>query len=658
MNQSDFIRRVRQLESGGAAQDQRFQWRVLGWLLLGYGVIGGTALLAMLAPVALFLALLFSKHLIVALLFGGSLLAASHFGWRLLKTLLAVPVEHGEDALPLQRQQAPKLFELLDTLERAFQVRVHQVRLDARLNAAIRQQPRLGGLLGSRNTLIIGVPLLATFTLEQTTAVLAHEFAHLRGDHGRFGSHVYQMRLSWYRLRHHLERQRSYASYPLLRFLRWYAPRFNAESFVLNRASEYAADQASARLTSAEDAATALLVSHLADLWLDRVFWPHVYRHSREHAEPDVAPYHLLLGLTPPADSLPLAEMVMPWSQVFRDPKEWINQTILMHEQLSRLTDYDDTHPCLYDRISALGMEADLPPLPLPCDYPASQVLLGESLPVLAQHLNGLWREHQRGYWHEQHQLHEPPELATYHGLLRKQATQAFSAEDWLQLAIAQMALGKPDEECRLSLRAALTAEPQHARSLYQLGLLAIRMENWAEAPDILQQAMQADPQLEAACLDALARMAMLQDDDLAAERYLLAHDEALRRYGRSRQELACVDASDNLQCPTLSAYQRKQLQEALQPVRSWVRQVWVAHKVSRLNPRHTTWLLLVEPQTSAAESLLSPVRSSHTEACRVWLDRHTVPMPDYYQDHVLTRHDALLLARLPECALPLFDPA
>lgn len=657
MNQSDFIRRVRQLEAGGANQDQRFQWRVLGWLLLGYGVIGGFALLSTLVPVTLFLSLLFSKHVLVALLFGGSLLAASHFGWRLLKTLRSPPVDDEDSVLRLQRHQAPQLFELLDHLGEVFKVRLHQVHLDARLNAAIRQQPRFGGLLGSRNTLTIGIPLLATFTIEQATAVLAHEFAHIRGDHGRFGSHVYQMRLSWYRLRRHLERHNSYASYPLLRFLRWYAPRFNAESFVLNRASEYAADQAAARLTSAEHAATALMVSYLADHWMDRVFWPHVYRHSREQAEPVVAPYHFLLGLPVPEGCTALADMAMPWSEVFRDPKEWINQTILMHEFLSRLTDYDDTHPCLYDRIEALGVDADLPPLPLPCNEPASRHLLDGGLPDIAQRLDQQWRQQHRAYWHDQHQLHEAPELATYHGLLRKKATQAFSAEDWLQLAMAQMALDKPHEECRQSLREALTAEPQHARSLYQLGLLAIRMENWTEAPEILQQAMQADPHLEAACLDALARLAMLQDDDLAAERYLLAHDKELRRYGRSRQELACLDVSDDLQRPTLSAYQRKQLQEALQPVRAWVRQVWVTHKVSRLNPRYTTWLLLAEPRHGATETLMRPIWPSGAEECRIWLDRHTVPMPDYYQDHVLSRHDAQLLARLPECGLPLLEP-
>ena len=67
---------------------------------------------------------------------------------------------------------------------------------------AIVQRPRFGLFGGARNHLVIGMPLMMALDRQRFLAVLAHEYGHLRGDHGRFHAWVYRARASWNRHDH------------------------------------------------------------------------------------------------------------------------------------------------------------------------------------------------------------------------------------------------------------------------------------------------------------------------------------------------------------------------------------------------------------------------------------------------------------------------
>ncbi|MBA3686937.1 MAG: M48 family metalloprotease, partial [Planctomycetes bacterium] len=84
-----------------------------------------------------------------------------------------------------------------------------------------------------------------------------HELGHLRGAHGRFGAWIYRQRCTWARLGQAVqaEGRRDWVFGP---FLRWFAPYFNAYTFVLARLHEYQADAAAARVASAQTAGSAL----------------------------------------------------------------------------------------------------------------------------------------------------------------------------------------------------------------------------------------------------------------------------------------------------------------------------------------------------------------------------------------------------------------
>src|SRR6516225_1867399 len=102
---------------------------------------------------------------------------------------------------PIANSDAPELFALIDKLRRALGApRFHHVLITEDFNAAVVQFPRLGLLGWYRNTLLIGLPLMKALTRQQLAAVLAHEFGHLAGGHGRLGNWIYRLRFGWARL--------------------------------------------------------------------------------------------------------------------------------------------------------------------------------------------------------------------------------------------------------------------------------------------------------------------------------------------------------------------------------------------------------------------------------------------------------------------------
>ena len=86
------------------------------------------------------------------------------------------------------------------------------------------------------NYLVLGLPLLRALSPAEFRAVLAHEFGHLSGKHGRFSGWIYRVRQTWIQILVSVHQERSYASFLFEPFLEWYAPYLNAYSFVLARA--------------------------------------------------------------------------------------------------------------------------------------------------------------------------------------------------------------------------------------------------------------------------------------------------------------------------------------------------------------------------------------------------------------------------------------
>jgi Zn-dependent protease with chaperone function len=280
----------------------------------------------------------------------------------------------------IRREQAPALFAAIDETRRALRApRVHRVLLENDLNAAVIQHPRLGILGWHENVLFLGLPLLQSLDEAQFRAVLAHEFGHLSGAHSRFGGWIQRLEATWRRLLSRLEEEEHWSTFIFRPFFRWYSPYFAAYTFVLRRANELEADRDASELTSARALGDALVSLNLKGTDLEHRFWPGVRELVSERPEPDVAPYTRMgerLAHGPERE----------------DAEHWLPQYLALRTTLA------DTHPCLDDRLTALDVEARIPP---PVEASAADTLLGDAHAELAQRLDAEWRAGVEDRWRE-----------------------------------------------------------------------------------------------------------------------------------------------------------------------------------------------------------------------------------------------------------------
>lgn len=234
MDRADFIHLVRLSEHASAEDSKAYRRSVAAFAALGYAWVVSCLLLA-----AAILAWVTSSMLRGQ--FKGAyiwlLLAAGGLLWTSLRALWCRLEE--PQGVPLSAADAPALFEALERIRKKIKgPPIHRVLLDADFNASISQHPRFGLLGGGVNYLTIGLPLLLAVDRPRFLAVLAHEYGHLRGDHGRFAAWIYRTRLSWARLNHGLRNDEGPVAAATQAFLRWYFPRFSAKTFALARQDE------------------------------------------------------------------------------------------------------------------------------------------------------------------------------------------------------------------------------------------------------------------------------------------------------------------------------------------------------------------------------------------------------------------------------------
>lgn len=374
MDRADFVHLVRLSEHASADDSARYRRGVAAFAALGY--------LWVLACLGLAVGIV--AWVVVSVADGRFNFTR---GWLLLfalgllwATLRALWVHFDEpDGEPLTRADAPGLFEALDRIrERIKGPPVHRVYLDDNFNASIRQVPRFGLFGGALNSLSVGLPLLMMLDRQRLLSVLAHEYGHLRGNHGRLSAWIYRTRLSWLRLDASLQRDEGVMALVSQAFFRWYFPRFAAKTFALARQDEYEADRISGRLLGTAVAAAALTEVAIRGNWYASEFWPwHWARAEREPLPP--GPFAALRqrARTPPSE-------------------EFARQAL--REAMRRVSDLDDTHPVLRDRLEALNQKAALPAW---SQRPALDMLADKHKWI--SHFDNAWRRAHAADWKQHH---------------------------------------------------------------------------------------------------------------------------------------------------------------------------------------------------------------------------------------------------------------
>src|SRR2546430_7178549 len=294
----------------------------------------------MLAVIAAVLALLV---LLAETLSGGVVMALLKLGWPLVVLAYAIlralwvrfPRPEG---IEIVRRDAPELFRAVDDLRRTLACpRFHHVLLTDEWNAGVVQRPRLGPFGWYENYLELGVPLMAGLTPEAFHAGLAHEFGHLSRSHGSFGSWIYRIRATWSHLLESLGQAGHRWRGVFEAFLNRFAPYFNAYSFVLARTREREADRVAGELAGRETLGRALVALSLGDALLKRRYWPSVERLTHDQADPPDGIISQMIG-------------ALRAGAPAHDARSWFDAALRLK------TGVDDTHPCLAERLAALGV--------------------------------------------------------------------------------------------------------------------------------------------------------------------------------------------------------------------------------------------------------------------------------------------------------------
>ena len=455
----------------------------------------------------------------------------------------------------LQPEEAPRLFAVAREVQEALDgPTAHHLLLSDEFNAGIVQVPRFGLFGWTRNYLVVGLPLLKGLSPEEFRSVLAHEFGHLSGRHGRFSGWIYGVRQSWTEILTRVHQERHYASFIFEPFLNWYAPFFNAYTFVLARAQEYEADGYAVDLTGKEVTARMLLRLTTTNRILHHEFWPGFYREVTNVPKPPKDPFAQMLA-------------AMEINVDAGKTTKWVLQELKMR------TGYDDTHPALADRLKGLGYNGDeLSSVAVrealtarePGQSAANYYL--DDLPEdFVSRFDRLWQEQILSTWREQHAqaltaLQRLKELE-FAGKARQLTEDELWERATLVGATQQSSAAMP------LLKEILDLNPDHAGANFALGAILVEQKN-AAGISFLEKAMTLNDETTGeAC--ALAYDFYLERGALPeAESYFARAERFYEKVQKFTDEAMNISDQDRFEAHGLSQPEFEELLTQLNRVR------------------------------------------------------------------------------------------
>lgn len=581
MDADEFRQLVNRLETQSESTPRLYRAKVFALVLLGFAILG-----ALLGAMGFGLVLILGLAAALAWSGGAALALLLNLGKVLL--LLVVPlwyaVLHGTRALlvrlpvpqgrEVSRSDAPPLFDAIAAMRRRMRgPRVHRVLLVDDLNAAVVQRPAFGLAGWPRNHLLLGLPLLEAMTPEEAMAVVAHEYGHLAGSHGRFSAFVYRLRHTWGTILGYAEQVQGWLARLVVPLVRWYAPYFNAYTFVMARRDEYRADAASAELVGAAHAVHALKRVSLASAAHRRFMQQEMERAADEPAPPeDLAERWAACAAELPADA---------------DARRWLS------EALDREPGVTDTHPTLRARLAALDAHGDAagePPPPLPRGGSAAEAWFGDRLALLRTELQSRWADEVRPAWQQRHQQtwQLRGRLAELNGLAQRDVEQEIER---IRL-VMQL---EPQTDLRPALAEFNATHAGHPLGLFLEGVVRLDKDE-PEGLGLLERAVEIDPEATKAVCERAHAFLMRQGDRDAAQVYAARWQrredfEVLRATQMQNIAPSSELAAHGLQPAVVEAIRLRLDTRA----RLHVRRVYLARRIIPIDPGAGQWLLGVE---------------------------------------------------------------
>lgn len=389
MPEDELTRRIRKAEEQARRDYAGYRRGVLGFAVLGY-------LYILFVPIVLAALILGTVWLMMKTRHMYGLEIQFIFGLviALFAYIRALWVPFDEPVgVKLERSDYPALFELVDELSQRLNIQVDYVMADDQFNAMVLQRPRLGFFGWYANYVVLGLPLMQSLPPAHFKSVLAHEFGHISGNHGKSNAFIYNQRVRLVQILTAMHRHSQIAMLMLTKFYDWYYPRFSASSLVIAREHEKQADIQAAEINSNETSGEALVLTdikgaHLADVWAsitDRV--------RTTDVPPDLVYFEI-------------------GEKLAQAPEDEEKALDALATSLRRATDNEDTHPSLSERLRIVNFpEARMSapelyrtvPLRLEKGGSAAEIYFGKKLPSLIQHFSDIWANQTRGSWKNVH---------------------------------------------------------------------------------------------------------------------------------------------------------------------------------------------------------------------------------------------------------------
>ena len=477
MTREEFDDYIQKLEKVSGKNPRLYAARIIALVALAYLyllliLLGSLSLCALMVVMTIYVPAAIKLTLVGLIAFGSIFLAVLRGLW----VKLEPPKGH-----VIMRQQAPKLFALLDELRTALDCKpFHQVLIINDVNAGVLQIPRLGIFGWHRNYLVIGLPLMQILAPDEFKAVLAHEFAHSSRGHGRFGNWLYRVRRTWAQIFNQMAKRRTRWGGFVFKFFNWFWPAFNGHAFVLARANEYEADACSVRLAGADAAANALIRSRVDGAYIGEKFWPDIFARANVENEP-------------PADVMFALGHALKNSPTREDSARWLRQSFLLE------TNNADTHPCLKDRLRAIGRlpveveSGKFPETPLPAPQQnAFEFFFGDNAATIARTVSDEWKKIVAPQWKKRHEHMQ--QVAGQLAALEKPADAPPTvAQTWEKAR--KLAELRGDTAAVPALEQVLALEPKHAGANFVLGRHYLHTDD-PRGVDFIETAIRSDPAL------------------------------------------------------------------------------------------------------------------------------------------------------------------
>lgn len=275
------------------------------------------------------------------------------------------------------------------------------------------------------------------------------------------------------------------------------------------------------------------------------------------------------------------------------DAKQWIEQALAVK------TNNQDTHPCLKDRLTALGYSLKKQPsLSSNVKLSAAQQFLETAMAQLIQTLEAEWRTAVNFQWRERYTCAQRIRYSLI-ALEEKAASQSLTVEEaWNRAQWTRDLIG--NKEAIPLIRSVLEMQAEHVSANFLLGQILLEQEDEAGI-DYLEKAMAkaVDPVLPGCQLIYTFLQKHRRENEAAQYRQRAEHH--YDQLHLAQQERRSISASDRFEPHGLSAEVEAQFRQQLARYPQ-IKEAYLVRKVVQYFPEKPFYILAVSRKLALIE--------------------------------------------------------